>query len=84
MFELNDLIVPRGTSDAATIVNAAINWDRLFGTKMSGSLYAKNLLGEKYIASGLMLTTALDVSVAQKGYPRVVGFQLRVPFGAEN
>jgi len=83
-FELNDLNVPRGTSDAATIVNAAINWDRLFGTKMSGSLYAKNLLGEKYIASGLMLTTALDVSVAQKGYPRVVGFQLRVPFGAEN
>jgi iron complex outermembrane receptor protein len=81
-FELNDLNQPGGRADASTVVNASISWEKVLGTGITATLYAKNLFNQKYITSGLLLTTSLDVSDVYHGDPRVVGLSLNVPFGA--
>jgi iron complex outermembrane receptor protein len=79
-FDMNDINVPRGTTNAVGLVNANINWDNLLGSKLSASIYVKNLFDTHYISSGLLLTSALDVSQVQHGAPRVVGAMLRLNF----
>jgi len=83
-FQLNDLNIPGAKTDTNWLVDASLVWDRPMGTRMTATLYVKNLLDEKYISGGLALGSALELNNAFHGAPRVVGVSLNIPFSARN
>ena len=80
-FELNDLNVPGGRADSSTVVNASLAWEKLLGSRVTGTLYVKNLTDEKYILGGLQLNSSLDIGSVYHSAPRVIGVAMRIPFG---
>ena len=82
-FQLIDLNVPGAKTDTNWLVDTQLVWDRPMGTRMTATLYMRNLLDEKYRSGGLALGSALEVNTTYHGAPRVVGVSLNVPFGAE-
>lgn len=79
-FELTDINVPGGRSSSVTTADMFLNWNRMFGSRISSSVYVKNLFDRNYVASGLLLTGNLDVAEVQHGDPRVIGGMLRFDF----
>lgn len=82
-FELNDLNVPGGRAPTSTVINASATWDKIAGSRVSATLYAKNLNKARYLIGGLLLNSSLDVSSAYHGAPRQIGLAVKLPFGAE-
>jgi outer membrane receptor protein involved in Fe transport len=48
------------------------------------AVFGTNLLDKKYINSTIALTNVLGFSTETPGAPRMVGVELRVPFGAQD
>lgn len=82
-YELNDFNVPGGRTRAATVVDGSLVWDRAMGSRVTATLYAKNLFDAKYETGGLLLTSALDVSATYHAPPRVIGISLSVPLSGK-
>jgi len=75
--------VPGAHVSANTVVDASLAWHDPLGTRMTATLYAKNLFDTNYETGGVPLAAALEVNAIFHGAPRVIGLSLNVPFGAE-
>jgi iron complex outermembrane receptor protein len=64
-----------------TLVNARVDLRDIGGSRISASLWAKNLLNAEYIASGTELAnTGLGYTAGFVGAPRTYGFEVRFEF----
>ena len=62
-------------------MNARVDLRDIGGSRISASLWAKNLLNAEYIASGTELAnTGLGYTAGFVGAPRTYGFEVRFEF----
>ncbi len=64
------------------LVNGRAEWRKPFGAAFDVAVFGTNLLDKKYVAATIPLTNVLGFSAENPGPPRMVGVELRVPFGA--
>ena len=64
------------------LVNGRADWRKPFGAPFDVAVFGANLLNKKYISSTGVLTNLLGFAAESPGPPRMVGIELRVPFGA--
>lgn len=67
--------------DGYEVVNARIDWNDALGTDVTASVFAKNLLNEKYIGGANLSSSGTTILTGPYGAPRMVGVQLRYKFG---
>lgn len=58
------------------LVNARLSWRGIAGSKLSASLFGKNLTDEEYFVGGMTLAAALGHNAAAVGEPRTYGVEL--------
>jgi len=75
-----DSIGPDTKLDGYDLVNARLEWSGIFGTKVSGALWANNLTDEEYFVGGMALASSLGHNAAAVGEPRMYGAELTYEF----
>jgi iron complex outermembrane receptor protein len=61
-------------------VNIRYDWRQIMGTKLTASVFVKNLADEHYYLGGLPLGAILGLNTAVPAPPRTFGFSLRAEF----
>jgi len=67
--------------DSYDLVNLALRWEKVLGSRVTAELYAKNLFDSEYEVGGFGAAGSVGVANVIHGPPRVVGLSLRIPFG---
>ena len=62
------------------LLNMYLNWDKIAGTKLQGSLYGRNLANEKYYVGGIPQGADLGLNQVSPGRPRMYGIELKYSF----
>ena len=72
-----------GRIKAFSLVNGRADWRKPLGAPFDVAVFGTNLLNKKYIDSAIVSTNVFGFATEHPGPPRMVGVELRVPFGAE-
>ena len=62
------------------LVNLGYDWKEVFGSKVSVSAFAKNLLQKEYYSGGLSIAASLGANSGAIGQPRMYGFEVSYDF----
>lgn len=77
---LGGTIQPGTKLPAYTLINMRLDWGRMFGSGVKGSLFVKNLTDKLYYTGGSAGAQNFSVESAGFGQPRTYGVALRVDF----
>ncbi|QIB66830.1 TonB-dependent receptor [Kineobactrum salinum] len=77
---LGGTIQPGTKLPGYTLVNMRLDWNDIFGSRVKGSLFVKNLGEKVYYTGGSAGAQNFSVESATFGKPRIYGLQLRVDF----
>ncbi len=73
-------IAPGTTIPSYTLVNARLAWSELMGTRLTASVFVRNLFDRKYYAGGNAVGPSLGINTVNPGQPRIIGGELRAEF----
>jgi len=62
------------------LLNMFLTWDKVAGSGLQASLYARNLLNKEYYVGGIPQGADLGLNQASPGRPRMYGLELRYKF----
>ena len=79
--EMEIVNFPGSVVDSYDLVNLALRWEKVLGSRVTAELYAKNLFDSEYEVGGFGAAGSVGVANVIHGPPRVVGLSLRIPFG---
>ena len=77
---LADTFTPGTQIPGYALVNATLAWKNLLGTRLTASIYVKNMLDKRYYTGGLGTMHADGVNIVSPGVPRNFGGELRYSF----
>ncbi|MDB5722409.1 MAG: hypothetical protein JWP15_3027 [Alphaproteobacteria bacterium] len=66
------------------LLNLRADWRHVFGSRVDIGVFATNALDKKYYAGSFALVNALGFASRWPGPPRMIGAELRFPFGKGN
>jgi iron complex outermembrane receptor protein len=73
-------VSPRTTLPAYSVVNMRLTWSGIEGTRLSASVYVRNLFNKAYFTGGNPAAAGGSTNVVDPGMPRIVGGELRFAF----
>ena len=62
------------------LVNGRLSWEKLLGTRMTASVFVRNMLNKRYYAGGNAQGASLGLNTVNPGMPRMFGGELRFEF----
>ncbi len=77
---LNSTINPGTELPSYKLVNLRLDWSKIRGTGLTGSLYVRNLTNQQYYVGGIPQGADLGLNQASPGRPRMFGIDLKYSF----
>ncbi|MBW2942747.1 TonB-dependent receptor [Zhongshania aquimaris] len=75
-----DSLTPDTKLPGYTLVNLRLSWANIFGSKLSGAVFGKNVLDEEYFVGGMPLGASLGHNAAAVGEPAMYGVEVSYQF----
>jgi iron complex outermembrane receptor protein len=69
------------TAQGYNLVNARLDWNEIFGSRVNLGAFARNLFNEEYVSGPAITALGLPLTSIIPGDPRAYGVQMRVEFG---
>jgi iron complex outermembrane receptor protein len=77
---LNDTLIPGTKIDSYHLLNMRLDWEQMFGSAVTGSLFVKNVTDEYYFTGGNPTAPINGTNSVNTGEPRVWGLGVRAEF----